>query len=401
MTALAAARKGDQVSHTDAAFGFALGGEIGLAVGLALLTAATGGADLLVLAAVGGAVAATGGGALAGMNIGGTYGHVTGDILTGSPTVRTNSQPAARTLADTAICDNHDGPQQIATGSTTVFINSVPAARLTDDTICDARITTASPNVFIGGATASYASISGEVPKLAVDIATGMAIGGTALALGAGGAAAYAAAGWAGVGVFGLQAGGGIAGSAGLAAAGGAIGQAIDPVHGKAWGQAIGGVAGGAGGGLAGDALAGTSGLKFAANQNVAQNFYAQQGWPQARIDAHMAGIDFNQPVSVTNLPEGTELSQWQVPRGPQGNYFAPSGSSPGSLGISPVGYDPATGAVSKVSTDYVSAAPTQALSSTAAPVNDTWSNPYATAETPGGGQQYFVPNQGVFVPKP
>ena len=35
---------GDSVSHTDAAFGFGLGGEIGLAVGLALLTVATGGA---------------------------------------------------------------------------------------------------------------------------------------------------------------------------------------------------------------------------------------------------------------------------------------------------------------------------------------------------------------------
>ena len=102
----------------------------------------------------------------------------------------------------------------------------------------------------------------------------------------------------------------------------------------------------------------------------------------------------------MQTLPEGTQLSQWQVPGGPQGNYFAPAEATPGQLGISPVGYDPQVGAVSKVQADYVSTEPTQALSSQAAPVNDTWSNPYATAITPGGGQQYFVPNNGAFIPK-
>ncbi len=401
MSGQLAARMGDQVSHTDAAFGFGLGGAVGIAAGIALLTVATGGADLLVLAAAGGAVAMAGGGALAGMKIGSTYGAPSGDIVSGSASVIINGRLAARALADTAVCDNHSGPMQIATGSTSVFFNTMPAARLGDLTVCDAKISTASSNVIIGGGTASYASVNPEVPALAVTIARDMAIGGAAVALGAGGAAAYASAGLAGLGVFGLQAGAGFLGGVAGGAVGGAVGQQLGGARGEAWGEAVGGVAGGAGGGLAGDELAGASGAKYAANQNVAQDFYSQQGWPQSRIDSHMAGIDFNQPVSVVNMPAGSQMSQWQTPGGPQGNYFAPSSETPGSLGISSVGYDPATGAVSKTQTNYVSTEPTQALSSTAAPVEDTWSNPYSTAQTPGGGQQYFVPNKGAFVPSP
>ena len=241
MTAAPAARYTDTVSHTESGLGFGLGGAIGLGVGLALLTVATGGADLAVLAAVGGAVALTGGGALMGMRIGATYGHVVGDIATGSPNVTVNSLFSARTLADTALCSDHDGPQKIATGSTSVFINGMPAARLGDLTICDARISSASGNVVIGGGTGGYAPIRAEVSPVLVDVALAMAIGGTAVALGAGAGAAFAAGGWAGAGVFGLQAGGGLAGGIAGGLAGGAIGQALGGAQGQAWGEAIGG----------------------------------------------------------------------------------------------------------------------------------------------------------------
>ena len=264
MTGQPAARQGDAVAHTDSAFGFGLGGAIGIAAGIALLTVATGGADLVVLAAAGGAVALAGGGALAGMKIGSTYGHTVGSITTGSPTIIINRQPAARALADIAVCDDHPGPQQIATGSKTVFFNGMPAARQGDDTVCDARISTASPNVIIGGGTAAYASVHGEVPEVLVDVAAAMAIGGTAVALGAGGAAAYAAAGWAGVGVFGLQAGAGFAGGAVGGAVGGAIGQAAGGARGEAWGEVGGGLLGGVGAGAAagrlGSSLTSTAG---------------------------------------------------------------------------------------------------------------------------------------------
>ena len=401
MTAPPAARQGDAISHTESGFGFGLGGAIGLAAGLALLTVATGGADLAVLAAVGGAVAMTGGGALAGMKIGATYGHATGDIVTGSLNVHVNGQNAARTLADVAVCDEHDAPQKIATGSNSVFINGMPAARLGDVTICDARITSASPNVFIGGGTTSYANISPEVPQLAVDVAASMVIAGSAVALGAGGFAAYASAGWAGVGVFGLQSAGGIAGSVALGQVGKEAGGALGGERGAAWGEVGLGLAGGAAGGLTGDALAGTTGLKYGANQNVAQSFYAEQGWPQSRIDSHMSGIDFNQPVSVVTLPQDSQLSQWQVPGGSQGNYFAPASETPDRLGISPMGSDPAGNVVPKGQIDYTSTEPTRALSSQAASVNDTWSTPGTPYQTSGGGQQYFVPNKGAFTPAP
>ncbi len=395
-----AARQGDAVSHTDAAFGFGLGGAIGLAAGLVLLTVVTGGADLAVLAAVGGAVALTGGGALAGMKIGTTTGHATGDIVTGSPNVFVNALPAARTLADFADCDEHNGPQKIATGSTNVSINAMPAARLGDVTVCDARITSASPNVFIGGGTASYAAISPEVPKLATDIASSMVIAGSAVALGAGGFAAFASAGWAGVGVFGLQSAGGMAGSVGLGFVGKTVGGALGGERGAAWGEVGLGLVGGGLGGMTGDAVAGSTGLKFSANQNVAQNFYAEQGWPQARIDSHMNGIDFNQPVRVVTIPKDTQLTQWQVPGGNQGDYYAPSNETPDSLGIAPVGTDSSGNVVPKVSTDYVSTQPTRALSSNAAAVNDTWSTT-SPIQTTGGGRQFFAPDKSAFKPFP
>lgn len=83
-----------------------------------------------------------------------------------------------------------------------------------------------------------------------------MVIAGSAVALGAGGAAAFAGAGWAGVGVFGLQAAGGLAGSLALGAAGKSIGGALDGAHGAAIGEVAGGFAGGLGGGLAAGRLA-------------------------------------------------------------------------------------------------------------------------------------------------
>ncbi len=310
MTGLPAARLGDAIAHTESAFGFGLGGEIGLGVGLALLTVATGGSDLLVLGAVGGAVALTGGGALMGMNIGSTYGDATGQVTTGSPTVLTNGRPAARAVADVAVCDEHNLPQQIATGSTTVFINGMPAARLGDHTVCDARISTASNNVVIGGGTGTYAAISGEVPAIAVTIARDMAIGGTAVALAAGGGAAFAAAGWAGLGVFGLQAGGGLAGGALGALGGGALGSAIDPVHGGAWGQAIGGF----GGGLGGGAAAGRLGSALTSSTTIPGEQILQTR-PSNDVNAEMAAAKQDPAwtpssvVTTKTVPENTTFN--------------------------------------------------------------------------------------------
>jgi uncharacterized Zn-binding protein involved in type VI secretion len=396
---LAAARLGDSVAHTDSGFGFGMGGLLGLAAGALLVgaTIATGGAALAVVAAVGGAVALTGGGALEGMSIGATYGHTVGDIATGSPTVWTNGAQAARTLADVADCQDHSGPQQIATGSTSVFINGVPAARLGDHTVCDARISTASANVFIGGGTAAYAAISAEVSPLAVTIARDMAIGGTAVALGAGAGAAFLAGGWAGAGVFGLQAAGGIGGGLLGGALGGAIGGAIDPVHGAAWGQAVGGLGGGVGGGLAGGAAAeglGLSGAGSGGTANLAAGDAAADGATPADQARAFQGQDpypGTDNWTNTNLPKGTVV--YGATPG-QGSFYTTAdglastdGTAQGyydALQIAPgtnPAYPPYRSGVTayQVNTDNLPAASSQALA-----------NPGNGA---GGAPQYYIPD--------
>nr|WP_245229339.1 PAAR domain-containing protein [Pseudomonas sp. PvP025] len=93
--------------------------------------------------------------------------HETGHILTGSGNVHINGKPAARAHVDTAKCDDHGpGPKTLAQGSSTVYINNMPAARVDDRTVCDARISSGSGNVWIGGETETTDEISPEVPAL-------------------------------------------------------------------------------------------------------------------------------------------------------------------------------------------------------------------------------------------
>ncbi|MNL12033.1 putative deoxyribonuclease RhsA [compost metagenome] len=84
---------------------------------------------------------------------------------TGSANVFTNGKPAARAHVDTATCDQHgSAPQILAQGSDSVYINGLPAARVGDKTVCDAKISAGSGNVFIGGGTETTDAISPEVP---------------------------------------------------------------------------------------------------------------------------------------------------------------------------------------------------------------------------------------------
>jgi RHS repeat-associated protein len=263
-SAFAAARLGDPIAHSSAMMGFLMGALVGLAVGVAIVaaTVATGGAALAVVAAVGGAVAATGGGALAGMSIGQEYTTVTGAISTGASTVFINNKPAARATSapatmDVAACSDHQSPQFLAEGSQTVFVEMGAASRKGDRTVCDAKISEGSPDVFIGADPGQYRDINPEVPAVLQNIALGMVVVGTAVALLAGGAAAFAAGGWCALGTFGLEAGLGMAGGWGGSKLGGAIGEALGGSKGRAWGEAIGGVLGGAAGGYAGNRLGG------------------------------------------------------------------------------------------------------------------------------------------------
>ena len=307
------------------------------------------------------------------------------------------------TLVATATCADHSGTPPLATGAATVFVNGKPAGRIGEKVGCSAlSIEPASPNVMIGGPSASDPAVvvTPEVPAWAVTALQVMGVAGAVMAL------PYAIA---TVGVAATIGGGagGYLGAAGLGAAGHALGKAMGLSETgvrslEVGGQFLGGLVGGGVGTRGGtwtDAryLPGRSPRTIAARQALARNYYEAQGWPPARIDQHVSGIDFSRPVRPVTLPANSELSQWQTPGGRQGNYFAPANESPDRLGISPNAADASGNVISRTQTQYLSSEQTGALRSTAAPVNDTWSIPGQTVPTSGGGTQYFVPDPSVF----
>src|SRR5687768_639071 len=170
--ALAAARVGDQIEHSNAMLGFLIGAAVGLAVGVALLGAVvaapfTGGlslcAGVAAVAALGGIVAGVGAGAMAGGVLGGLMSVPSGPIITGSLNVLINGKPAARGVMDIVACVKHGQvPKRIAQGSKTVGINGLPAARKGDKTECDGTIAAGSPNVTIGAEPGTFLPISPE-----------------------------------------------------------------------------------------------------------------------------------------------------------------------------------------------------------------------------------------------
>ena len=113
---------------------------------------------------------------------------------------------------------------------------------------------------------------------------------------------------------------------------------------------------------------------------------------PKAKIEGHTTGIDFNKPVKTVDLPKDKILHQYQVPKGPQGNYYAEPGANPSSLGISSKAKDWNTGEiVEKQVNIYKTNDSVKVLESSAAKIDDTWSIPGKTIPTDGGGTQYFT----------
>ncbi|MGF6393746.1 PAAR domain-containing protein [Pseudomonas plecoglossicida] len=186
-----AARVGDPIEHSSALGGLLAGLAIGS--GAVLIGIAVVGTAGLGAAAV---VAMLGAGAATGAGIGQLLGSLsfaqreTGRIRSGSANVFINGKPAARAHVDYAECSDHAGVSKtVAQGSRSVHINGVPAARLGDRTVCDARISAGSSNVFIGGETETTDEISPEVPGwlegavLGVGLASAIALVGPAMAL--------------------------------------------------------------------------------------------------------------------------------------------------------------------------------------------------------------------------
>jgi hypothetical protein len=126
-----------------------------------------------------------------------------------------------------------------------------------------------------------------------------------------------------------------------------------------------------------------------AARRTTAQEFYAQTGWSQSRIDSHLSGIDFNKDVQVVKLNSGQTVYQWVDPQRGIGQYFSPAGMTPDQLGINGDG---------RVLQSFVVSNRTSVLQTTAAPLTDTWSGP-SPLLTSGGGTQWFALDNSVFSP--
>lgn len=408
MSALEAARLGDQIGHTSAMKGLIAGLVIGFIVTAVVLvavgaTVATGGAAAVVIGAL---IAGTAGGGLAGMKIGATFdSDPKGPINTGSPNtfLGTGRKPAARATLDTVLCADHT-LKLIAQGSTDVFINNAPSARRSDATVCSAKIREGQPDVFFGGPTGTYLEMEAEVPGWLVTTLEWAALLGAVVATGG----AILTVGF-GAALLGL--GGGLLGGW----AGGKLGGAIGGIFGER-GRVIGEVAGGFLGSMVGGALGAKTGgalearlpastlarlpgatpAHVQARMTVARDFYNKSpdfntgGVPQTgRIESHMSGIDFSRPVSVQTIRQPTTFSQYQTPGGRTGNYIAASNTPANRLGIGP---DAVAGGsvVPKVVQRYEVPAGTQVLRSTASAKNDTWSSG-ASQPAPGGGRQMMI----------
>lgn len=247
MSALEAARLGDQIGHTCAMNWLIKGIIVGVIVtGVVLLaagaTVATGGAAAVV---IGGLIAGGAAGGLAGMKLGATVeSDPKGPIATGSPNtfLGMGKKPAARATLDQVLCADHT-IKLIAQGSIDVFINNAPAARRTDATVCSAKIRDGQPDVFFGGPTGTFLAMEDEVPGWLVTTLEWAAIAGAVIATG--GAILTVGFGAAMLGLGGSLLGGWAGGKLG-----GAIGEALGGERGRIIGETIGGFGGSILGGM-------------------------------------------------------------------------------------------------------------------------------------------------------
>jgi uncharacterized Zn-binding protein involved in type VI secretion len=399
-----AARLEDPVQHSFALAGLLAGVLAGAAFGIFVV--ATGGAGLVVGAAIiGGAVAAGGGLGEVFGSLDALGGWETGGISSGSPDTTTNNKLAARATDDTVNCSgtppifypSHEG-KHIATGSGTVLINLQPAARKSDKIECGGKIKQGSPDVIIGGETVQTLEIANEVP--AAYHVTLLVVGGASALILAGPVVA----------VFGFV----------VSTAGGYGGQLLAAQLGLSedW-QKLFGLAGsflfgygGARGGMAANRrlarMPGSNPLQASARRAVAREFYQRNGstydrgkkiqrpLTPAEISNNMKGIDFRRPVEVVEAPR--QLGSYQAPngKGRQGNYYAERDVTPNELGIGDYAGGPNGSApVPKENWAYDIQPGTRALRSTSGPIKDDWSIGKTTPQpTTGGGTQYYLGNK-------
>jgi hypothetical protein len=154
-------------------------------------------------------------------------------------------------------------------------------------------------------------------------------------------------------------------------------------------------------------ASSGSSPAHLEAREKVVRHFAHENGFSQDEASTWMGvggsppkpngkigpsgkpeyGIDLSKSVKVVDHPPPATMDQYvRTPKGYPGNWFDPKGGQSGDdLGLNT---DPA----SRKHTTF-NVPPGQALSSTAGPITDDWTNKSSPQYKPGGGSQYTVPS--------
>jgi len=123
-------------------------------------------------------------------------------------------------------------------------------------------------------------------------------------------------------------------------------------------------------------------------NKELAMEYFLEHDGPVYYLN----GIDYSKPVKLYQVKKGDVFIQYQLPKAPQGNFYAFEGSLPSELGINEIGYDEDEEIVAKKKKRvYVATKDFTVLSSYAAPMVDDWSTPEDETQTAGGKIQLFT----------
>ncbi len=121
--------------------------------------------------------------------------------------------------------------------------------------------------------------------------------------------------------------------------------------------------------------------------KKLASDFYLKSDIPEDKIDSHLKGIDFSEPVKELMLKKGGIVVQYQRSGSPQGNYFTQSDQNSGLLGMD---IKDRQAMVYRVKEDVI------VLESVTA--DFTTILPDGTKVTyPGGAKQYFTTDKSKF----
>ncbi len=116
-----------------------------------------------------------------------------------------------------------------------------------------------------------------------------------------------------------------------------------------------------------------------------AKNFYKKSGYSDEATEAHTQGIDKSKPVSIQTIKKGTQLSQYQRPDRPQGNYYSRLEADPNKMGINPEG---------RVMKTYEATRDVKVLKSNTGDIEFKW-EPGVIRK--GGEVQYFTAEKDAF----